>query len=306
MYLKFGIKDFMDDRSLKNISATTVDRYTRTLAEFQDFCSKDEIVNVEDVTPNTVKKYLLYCQNDKGNNPTTKNSKLRVLKSFFNYMAESEYIEEKQNPTKKVHYAREDIRIEVFQDYHIKQMLNYYRKIRDRSKSFFAVRDYTMILFFLSSGCRCGEVSNLRWNDIDLINQVVTVFGKKREQSSVPLVDKIVKELAEYKVYCEKKFNGKLDYVFPTQNNKQMSSNAIKCVFKRLQREMNFRDVRLSSHTFRHTLAQKMILNGCDVFTLQKILRHKDLDMSKKYLALWGTALKEQNDKYNPLNHIQI
>ncbi|MFC0044642.1 tyrosine-type recombinase/integrase [Metabacillus iocasae] len=35
----------------------------------------------------------------------------------------------------------------------------------------------------------------------------------------------------------------------------------------------------MSSHTFRHTFAHRPILNGMDVLTLQKILRHEDLTM---------------------------
>ncbi|MDQ0244182.1 site-specific recombinase XerD [Bacillus fengqiuensis] len=40
--------------------------------------------------------------------------------------------------------------------------------------------------------------------------------------------------------------------------------------------------------------------------TLQKILRHEDITMTQRYVNLWGTALKQQNDKYNPLNNIDI
>jgi len=28
--------------------------------------------------------------------------------------------------------------------------------------------------------------------------------------------------------------------------------------------------------------------------------------MTQKYLSLWGTALQEVNDKFNPLNNIEI
>ncbi|MGN7168457.1 tyrosine-type recombinase/integrase [Paenibacillus cellulositrophicus] len=306
MLIKFAAKEFIEDRELKNISKYTLDRYTRTLNEFQQFAAEDEILNVEDLTGNTIKKYLLYCQNEKGNNPTTKNSKLRVLKSFFNYLVECEYITEKQNPCKKVNYAKEDIKIEVFQPYHIKQMLAYYRQINDRSKSLYSYRDYVMILFLMSSGLRVGELSNLKWSDINFDSQTATVFGKKREQSSIPLVEKIVKELSEFKLYCKQYFKKEVEYVFPSRNGEQMTANSIKCVFKRLQKKMGFSDVRLSSHTFRHFMAHSKIMNGADVFTLQKMLRHADLEMSKKYLALWGTALASQNDKYNPLNNMDL
>lgn len=262
MLLKFAAKDFLDDREFKNVSPTTLDRYTRILAEFQDFCAKDEIVNVEDVSANIVKKYLTDCHK-RGNKSTTVNTKLRGLKAFFNYMVECEVITEKRNPT-------------------------------------------TIIVFLLGTGVRLGELCNLKWNDVNLVHDVLTVFGKKREQSSIPLAEKLKKELAEYKIFCEQWFGTQSEYVFTDADNRQLTPNAVKCVFKRLKEIMNFKDVRLSAHTFRHTFAHRMLMAGCDVFTLQKMLRHSSIEMTQKYLSLWGIALKEQNEKFNPLNNLDI
>ncbi|MED0676310.1 tyrosine-type recombinase/integrase [Aneurinibacillus thermoaerophilus] len=305
MLLKFAAKDFLDDREFKNVSPTTLDRYTRILAEFQDFCAKDEIVNVEDVSANIVKKYLTDCHK-RGNKSTTVNTKLRGLKAFFNYMVECEVITEKRNPTTKIGYAKEEVKIEVFTDYHIQQMLGYYRRLKSRDKSFFAYRDYTIIVFLLGTGVRLGELCNLKWNDVNLVHDVLTVFGKKREQSSIPITEKLKKELAEYKIFCEQWFGTQSEYVFTDADNRQLTPNAVKCVFKRLKEIMNFKDVRLSAHTFRHTFAHRMLMAGCDVFTLQKMLRHSSIEMTQKYLSLWGIALKEQNEKFNPLNNLDI
>ncbi len=306
MLLKFAIKDFKEDREYKNLSPRTIESYLSTLNEFQVFLSNQEIIGVDEVKSNLVKSYLLYCQKERGNNHTTTNSKLHTLKIFFNYLEEIEIISEKENPTKKLGYAKEDIKIEVFTDKHINQMLSYYRRIKYRDKSFYAYRDYSMIVFLLATGVRLGELCNIRWNDIDLINGTVIVWGKKRQQSSIPITDKLIKELAEYRVFSEKNFNELPQFLYTDLKGKQLSQNAVKCVFKRLKEVMNFKDVRLSAHTFRHTFAHRMLMNGSDVFTLQKMLRHNSISMTQRYLAIWGTALKEQNDKYNPLNKIDI
>ncbi len=306
MLLKFAIKDFKDDREYKNLSPKTIESYMSALNEFQSFCSNEEIIDVNDVTARAVKNYLMYCHKERNNNVTTRNSKLHVLKIFFNYLEENEIITSKQNPTKRIGYGKEDIKIEVFQDSHIKKMLGYYQRIKQREKSFFAYRDYTMIVFLLATGVRLGEMVNLKWNEVDIKNGTVTVFGKKRQQSSIPITDKLIKELCEYRVFCEKTFGEIPNFVFTDIEGNQLTDNSVKCVFKRLKTVMNFQDVRLSAHTFRHTFAHRMLMNGCDIFTLQKMLRHSNIAMTQRYLAIWGTALKEQNDKFNPLNNIDI
>src|SRR5690606_1130788 len=135
---------------------------------------------------------------------------------------------------------------------------------------------------------------------------IVSVFGKKREYSSIPMSEKLRKEFCEYKIYCEQNFGKLPEYIFTSKNKKQLTDNAIKCMFKKLAIRMNFKDTRVSAHSFRHTFAQKALMAGMDVFTLQKMLRHKKLAMTEKYLALWGTALAEQNEKYNPLNNLDL
>lgn len=306
MLLKFAIQDFKDDREFQNLSKQTIKTYQIILGEFQKFCAEKEVLNVEDVTLDLIKSYLLYCRKSKGNNPVTINTKIKNLKAFFNYMVNSEVINEKRNPTLKIEKIKTDTKIEVFSDNHIKQMLGYYRRLKGREQSFYAYRDHTIILTLLGSGMRLGELCNLKWNEIDLITGTIIVFGKNRTQASIPITDKLVKELAEYKVFCQQHFPEPSEYVFLNRENKPMTTDAVKNMFKRLKVIMNFKDVRLSAHTFRHTFAHRFLMNGGDVFTLQKMLRHSNLKMTEKYLAIWGTALRDQNDKYNPLNLLDV
>lgn len=305
MLLKFAIQDFIDDREFKNLSETTINDYKMQLGQFLKFCNENEILNVEDITKNTVKKFLLHYRK-KGNNATTINTKLQRVKAFLNYMVEIEVI--KKNPAQDIERAKEDIKIEVFTDYHIKQMLNYYRRIKHRDKSFYAYRDYMIIVFLLGTGFRLTETCNTKWTDIDFKNQSISVFGKNRRKDTIPITEKLVSELATYKVYCEQYFgiDNLNDYVFTNRYNKQLTPNAVKNVFKRLAKIMNFRDVRLSAHTFRHTFCMRCIQSGMPTFAVQRMMRHSSISVTERYAAMWGNNLKEQNDKHNPLNDLDI
>jgi len=307
LLLKFAIQDFKADREYRNISERTLDTYLLTLNEFQNYCSERGLLSVEDVTTPIVKSYLMYCQKERGNNPTTRNSKLHTLKIFFNYLEDEEILEGKRVPTKKLDYVKEEISIEAFSDAHIKKMFAYLRHNKRLNREYVSYRDYAIIVVLLGTGMRLGEMINLTWKDVDLTNGVVTVFGKKREKSSIPLTDKLAKELVDYHAFCKGHFGTLSEFVFVSdRKNGKLSIDAAKSIFRRMKLALDFKDVRLSAHTFRHTFAHRMLMNGCDVFTLQKMLRHSQISMTQRYVAIWGTALREQNDKFNPLNNIEV
>ena len=306
MLLKFGLDSFKQDRIYRNVSDRTLGSYMGQLNEFHKYCIEHEIINVEDCTASFIKQYLVHLKG-KGNNPTTVNTKLHILKIFFNYFEfEMEVFTPKTNPTKRIIFAKEEIKIEVFTDSQIKQMLRYYQSLKYRDKSLYSYRDYFMIIWLLGSACRVGETANLRWKDVDIVNQVITITGKKRSASSIPMSDKLKSEFVEYRLFIEQHFPTMPDMVFTNRNGQPLTDNAIKMIFKHLKAIMNFKDVRLSGHTFRHTAAHRMLVAGADIGTIQKMLRHSNVTMTLRYFSLWGTALASQNEKFNPLNSIDL
>ncbi|MGE7216613.1 tyrosine-type recombinase/integrase [Priestia koreensis] len=305
MLLKFGVKDFFDDREFKNLSQHTLTSYHDILNQFLNFCNEIEVVNIQDITQNTVKKYLMYCKNELHNNPTSINHKLNRINAFLNYMVEIEVLN--KNPAKKIQRLKEDIRIDVFTDYHINQMLNYYRRIKYREKAFYAYRDYTIILTFLSTGMRLSELCSLKWQDIDFQSKTVSIYStKSRRSETIPVTEKLIKELSSYKVYCQQVFEELNENIFTNRSNTHLTPNAVQNVFKRLSKIMNFRDVRLSPHTFRHTFCQRCIQAGMSTFAVQRLMRHSSISVTEKYAAMWGNDLRDQNDKFNPLNTLEV
>ena len=66
--LKFTIQDFKDDKELLNLSSRTIISYLLTLNAFQVFYSERELIDVSDVTPNTIKGSLVILSKQQPSN----------------------------------------------------------------------------------------------------------------------------------------------------------------------------------------------------------------------------------------------
>lgn len=306
MLLKFAIKDFFDDVEFRNLRPESIKSYHYTLHAFHEFCVKEGVVDTGDITTSLIRSFLLHCKNDRNNNPVSLNHKLRNIKALCNYLESIDLYTSKTNPARKIPFIKEDVKIQPFTEEQVKKMLNYYQRQKRRGGEFHAYRNYAIIVTLLSTGMRLGELCNMRWTDIDWQNDIITLEGKKREQSTIPIVDKLKKELAEYRLYIEAIFDKPCEYVWTNQFNKRLTVNAAKHIFQRLAKVMNFKDVRLSAHTFRHTFAVNLVLAGADAFTVQKLLRHSSMTMTMRYVNLYGQHLHDKNDKYNPLNTMKL
>ncbi len=62
------------------------------------------------------------------------------------------------------------------------------------------------------------------------------------------------------------------------------------------------RGAKTSIHLFRHTFARKYLIDcGGDAFTLQKLLGHSTLAMTKHYCAIYDADLTKNYDNFSPL-----
>ncbi len=306
MIVKFAVKDFLEDRKLQNLSPYTLKTYRRVLRDFEQFCGTSDVLKVEDINRLIVKGFLAYCHNELKNCPNTVNLKLRVLKAFVNYLIDEELYDAENKPFKKISFAKVDSRIEVFNADHLRQMLRYFEK-EARNKPYHAYRNRTIVITFLSTGIRRGELANLKWTDIDFGNSMIIVRGKRRRDDGVPITYKLREELLNFRKYCCDFFDGELsDYVFCSTDRKGLNPESVGSIFKRLKKRFGWENVRLSAHTLRHTYASHVVKSGMDSISLQRMLRHESLNMTLKYVNLWGRDLQKKNEKHNPLNNLDI
>ena len=302
MLLKFAIQDFIDDRKYNNSSEANIRNIHYALKGFYEYCTEKELLNIEDIKEEHVKNYMM-SRHEKGDKPSTLNTRLLRIRSLFNYCVENEYV--KTSPAKKVKRIKEDIRINYFTDEQVRQMLGYYRSLKQRDKRLYASRDYMLIIFLLSTGFRRNETTNVKWSHINFEKKTIDVFGKNKILQTVAITDGLAKELAAYYLFIKRYFNEKeIEYVFTNRYGNQLTTNAMHLIFKALSKKMNFEDVRLSAHTFRHTYCNRLASQGLSPFVVMKMMRHKSLSVTMKYINIWDDELREINDAHNPANNL--
>lgn len=303
MLLKFAFEDFIADRKFNNTTEANIVSYRYMIKPFIEYCIDEGAINIEDVTRIHFKNFLIIAQ-QQNKKPHTINTIILRTKAFFNYCVEEGYVQE--NIAKKMKTQKVDTKIDTFTDDQINQMLAYYRTQKKKSQSYSSYRNYLILLILIGTGVRRKELILLRWEDVDFANQTMNVYGKNRKYETVFLTDKLSRELLAYKAFSNNVLKNNNEFIFLTNKEVPFTIHTIEYVFRDLKTRMNFKNVRLSPHTFRHTFCHRLVMSGVSTFAIMKLMRHEHIQTTMRYVNLWGSELRQENDKHNPLNNFDF
>ncbi len=102
-------KEYYNHLIIENYAAGTINGHTSSLNRFITWLKENDIQNITAITKDTIREYQTYLYqeiNSKGQPNTTasQNNKLSVVKSFFKYLCENDYIV--GDPAKCITYAK--------------------------------------------------------------------------------------------------------------------------------------------------------------------------------------------------------
>jgi integrase len=141
----------------------------------------------------------------------------------------------------------------------------------------------------LYSGLRRGELFKLKWKDVDFERGFIFIKDPKGGPDQKIPLNEVARKLLESHPKTETPF------VFPGRNGKQrVSAQAgVNRIKKRAGLPKDFRPL----HGLRHTYASMLASSGkVDLYTLQKLLTHKDPRMTQRYAHLRDEALKRASE----------
>ena len=202
------------------------------------------------------------------------NLEISALRHFFNYCIEKGYID--KNPCSDIKKLNELSRLKTLSDDDIQKLI--------AGATNKLTKD--LISFLIYTGCRKGEALNLKWDDVDLKNDIIAVKATKTKYDRYIPISKPLKELLRG---IEKKDD--CLYVF---NDKGRKLGDFKRSFHTACRNAGLKDLRI--HDLRHVFASKMVMNGTSLYITGELLGHRTTQMTKRYSHLVPDTLKKAVD----------
>lgn len=221
-------------------------------------------------------------------------SYVRTLKSFLSWCNE-EGISDVKIPK----YKTEETVKEVYTD---EELIKLLRKPNLQKCAFTEYRDWVIINFLISTGCRAATLRAIQVRDIDFENHFVYYRHTKNGKAQImPLCTQMQSILKEYLYFRE---GEETDPLFCTEDGEALSENAVKLAVARYNKRRGVS--KTSTHLFRHTFATKYLLDcGGDAFTLQRLLGHSTLEMTKHYCRISNKDIAASFNNISPLEQLK-
>jgi len=219
------------------------------------------------------------------------NARMRAGRTFFNFCLKKDYVD--KNPFDGVLQLKKRHTVGAT---FTKKQLNKLLDTPDITQ-FVGLRDLAIMLTFAHVGLRLKELCSLKVQDIsfDGKGEVVIQQAKNRYARRVPMTKRLKTVL---KAYVEERGVLKHDGLFISVENSPINARTVQERLKHygvISKVEN--DVPVSPHAFRRTFCRLKVEAGVNLFVLQRLTGHSDLEMLQRYVQIYGKDLEQAIEK---------
>jgi len=286
---------FIIDRKSRGLSPTTINFYQKKLKKFLKYCELHQIHDIEELKATHIRKFILWLES-KGHNKGGVHAHFRVLRSFLYWYEDENDYPDWVNPIHKVKVKRprqeplEPADIKV-----VKSMLNVCEN------DFTGIRDRLILLILLDTGLRASELLTLNFDNVNPITGTLQIMHGKGDKFRVVYLRK-KSRIALCSYYRRiKHHEGAL---IIGVHGERLTYTGLRLLLKRRTEKAGVEYQ--SPHTFRRLFALTMLRNGIDVFSLQLLMGHADLQMLRRYLKQSGSDLQEAHNQASPVDRWKL
>ncbi len=256
-----ALEQLVQQLKLKAYSISTIRTYRNEFLQLLQLL-KNKPVNK--LTPDDLKRYMVYAMEKEGISENTAHSRLNALKFYFEQvLGKDKFFWDIPRPKKHILLPK------VISE----------EKILDGLLAVENLKHRTILLLAYSAGLRVSEVISLKISDINSDRMQITINDAKGKKDRVATLSKIILALLReyYKGYKP------VNWLFEGQySNEHYSSRAAQLIFKAAYKNLGL-PAQCSFHSLRHSYATHLLENGTDITYIQKLLGHNDIKTTLRY-----------------------
>ena len=260
MKLKSLLNEFIAEAEYKNLSHTTIRNYTRVLNEF---IRDVDVTDIEQLNKHIIKDYI----NNLPLATSSKNQYLRCINAFLHWYEEEYDV----NMNIKIHRLKKAHTIKYTpSDDEVKKLMNFYN-----NKTYIQCRNKTIISVFINLGLRATELIELKVDDVNLDNNIITVKRKGNIYQELPLNKDVKLQLTRYM----NRYVDKLDeLLFVSRNGNKLEIGNIHYMLKKCNKD-------ISPHSLRRYCCTRMLKQGIPLIMVSRFMNHSSIEITNSYYA---------------------
>ncbi len=306
--LEHLIRGFQLSCQTEGKSPKTTEWYVTFVTRFLNFLkSNGSPTKIQKVGREHIRNFIRYLQvnartprSNKPLSPATVQGYVRSLKAFYAWAEREGYVS--SNVMLKIPVPKAPAKvINTFTD---EQFLKFVDLCKSSNAT--GTRNLAILLLMLDAGVRVSECKGIELSDVNLQDGTILIrHGKGSKERIVPIGSLVQKTLWKY-IHSSrpKPFTSQISRLFLNSRGLPLTRSGIQQIIRRYGKKAGISNVRCSPHTFRHTFAKNYLLNGGDIFSLQRILGHSSLSSVRIYLNLFATDIKKQHLRFSPVDNL--
>ena len=289
------IDQFLDYiRYERNLSLRTVLSYECSLRDFESyFKGLDETLEWTTVDTDIIRDWLA-AMLDKGAKPTSVNTALSAVRSFFRFALGRKLV--KKDPAHLVVGPKKSKPLPQFvREREMDELLdemawdNTYKDVRAR----------TILILLYETGVRVSELTGLNDVDVDFETGQLKVTGKRNKQRVVPFGEELATAVRQYVDLRDAQITKQSGALLLTEKGERMTrSQVYKIVHHYLSMVTTLK--KRSPHVLRHSFATAMLNNGAGLESVKKLLGHESLETTEIYTHTTFEQLKRVYKEAHP------
>ena len=263
----------------RNYSPLTTGAYRSDFKIFASFLEEAGLPSLlETVDRSALRRYVAWLKR-RGLAPTTVGRRINSLRSFWNYLRDTDYTE--RDPFFRISLPKTPQEVPTHLSAEEAEAL--LAAAQRQACLFNAFRDTAILSVLLYTGVRRSELLSLALTDVDVsAGSLQVVSGKGRKSRVLPLLPAPCAALSDWLELRPEDCGH--DRVFTCKWGAPMSRPGLTSCLKRALQGAGITRPGITLHSLRHTFACLLLKNGCDLYSLQRMLGHTRLDTTATYL----------------------